>query len=79
MIMETNKDKILDYITKICNAKQQCITSNKTIASLLNLTPQQVQSAILQLHKEQIINKVTEARYDRGRYFGTKRIITLNK
>lgn len=75
--METTKELVLDYITKVCKAKQQCITSNKTIASLLNLTPEQVQKAILQLHKQNIINKTTEARFSNGRYFGTKRIITI--
>jgi Mn-dependent DtxR family transcriptional regulator len=73
----TPKELVLDYITKICNAKQKCITSNKGIASLLSITPEQVQAAILQLHKEQIINKTTEARYEKGRFFGTKRIITI--
>lgn len=75
--METTKELVLDYITKICKAKQQCITSNKTIASLLNLTPEQVQKAIIDLHKQNIINKTTEARFSNGRYFGTKRIITI--
>ena len=73
----TAKQLVLDYITKVCKAKQQCITSNKTMALLLNLTPEQVQKAIIDLHKQNIINKTTEARYDKGRYFGTKRIITM--
>ena len=73
----TPKELVLEYITKVCKAKQQCITSNKTMALLLNLSSEQVQAAILQLHKEQIINKTTEARFSNGRFFGTKRIITI--
>jgi hypothetical protein len=77
METKTAKALVLDYVIKVCKIKQQCITSNKTMASLLNLTPEQVQKAIIDLHKENIINKTTEARYDKGRYFGTKRIITI--